>query len=71
MVLQQAGGNAWADKQSRKIKSRKPKESDYLIDSPGAMDESDEGEKDANGRGPGKTKRNPKQQAQNKQAQQR
>ena len=42
------------------------------MDSPGLMDDSDEADhKAGNGKGAGKTKRNPKQQAQNKQAQQR
>lgn len=54
------------------MKARKQKEADYNADSPGFLDDSDDGDgKAGGGKGTGKTKRNPKQQAQNKQAQQR
>lgn len=74
MALQQSGSGQWApaETQARKAKGRKQQEADYAADSPGAMEDSDDGDhRGGVGRGTGKTKRNPKQQAQNKQAQQR
>ena len=75
-MLQQSGmGASTADAvetPTRKPKSKKAKEADYNADSPGFLDDSDDAEHKGDfGRGTGKTKRNPKQQAQNKQAQQR
>lgn len=72
----ESGSGNWAplDMQLRQANGRNKRGGAYadFVDSPGAMEDSDEGDlPNGGGRGGGKTRRNPKQQAQNKQAQQR